>query len=61
MPPGIPVATVAINGAVNAAMLAMQMLALSDAALAEKLEADRVKMTEGVHAKDQKLQETLNA
>ena len=39
MPPGIPVATVAINGAMNAAILAVQMLALSDAALAEKFAA----------------------
>ena len=39
MPPGIPVATVAINGAMNAAILAIQMLALSDASLAEKLAA----------------------
>ena len=39
MPPGIPVATVAINGALNAAILAIQMLALSDTALAEKLAA----------------------
>ena len=35
MPPGIPVATVAINGAMNAAILAVQMLALSDSSLAE--------------------------
>ena len=39
MPPGIPVATVAINGAMNAAILAIQMLALSDTQLAEKLAA----------------------
>lgn len=39
MPPGIPVATVAINGAMNAAILAIQMLALSDNELAEKLAA----------------------
>ena len=39
MPPGIPVATVAINGAMNAAILAIQMLDLSDAPLAEKLAA----------------------
>jgi 5-(carboxyamino)imidazole ribonucleotide mutase len=39
MPPGIPVATVAINGAQNAAILAMQMLALSDDALMQKLVA----------------------
>ncbi len=37
MPSGIPVATVAINGAVNAALLSVQMLALSDEVLAEKL------------------------
>ena len=39
MPPGIPVATVAINGAQNAAILAMQMLALGDDALMQKLVA----------------------
>ena len=40
MPPGIPVATVAINGALNAGILAVQMLALSDEALAEKFAAE---------------------
>ena len=39
MPPGIPVATVGVNGALNAALLAVEMLALSDAAIAEKLAA----------------------
>ena len=39
MPPGIPVATVAINGAMNAAILAIQMLALSDEKIAAKLDA----------------------
>ena len=39
MPPGIPVATVGINAAQNAALLALQMLALSDKALAERLKA----------------------
>ena len=39
MPPGIPVATVAINGALNAGILAVQMLALSDEALAKKFAA----------------------
>ena len=39
MPPGIPVATVAINGAMNAAILAVQMLALGDAEVAERLAA----------------------
>ena len=39
MPPGIPVATVGVNGAQNAALLAVEMLALSDKDLAEKLKA----------------------
>jgi len=41
MPTGIPVATVAINGAANAALLSIQILAVEDAALAEKLQARR--------------------
>jgi 5-(carboxyamino)imidazole ribonucleotide mutase len=41
MPPGVPVATVAINGAVNAALLVVQMLAISDSDLESKLAADR--------------------
>lgn len=41
MPPGIPVATVAIGGAVNAALLVVQMLAIGDPELADKLTADR--------------------
>lgn len=61
MPSGIPVATVAINGAANAAVLAMQMLALADEELAAKLDADRESMTAGVRAKDAKLQKELNA
>ena len=39
MPPGIPVATVGMNGAMNAAILAMEMLALSDSSIAERLKA----------------------
>ena len=39
MPPGIPVATVGVNGAMNAAILAMEMLALSDSSIAEHLKA----------------------
>ena len=39
MPPGIPIATVGVNGAMNAAILAMEMLALSDASIAERLKA----------------------
>lgn len=56
MPPGIPVATVAIDGAVNAALLAIQILAVDDGALAEKLDAKRVKDAEAVLAKDAALQ-----
>ena len=41
MPPGMPVATVAINGAKNAALLAIQILAVTDEGLQKKLEADR--------------------
>ncbi len=44
MPKGIPVATVAINGAMNAALLAIQILAVSDAGLAERLAAHRAEM-----------------
>ncbi|MGN1135417.1 MAG: 5-(carboxyamino)imidazole ribonucleotide mutase [Oscillospiraceae bacterium] len=60
MPSGIPVATVAIDGAKNAAILAVQMLALSDDTLAEKLEKAKLDMLEGVKAKDAKLQAELN-
>ena len=56
MPPGIPVATVAIDGAVNAALLAIQILAVDDGSLAEKLDAKRVKDAEAVLAKDAALQ-----
>lgn len=61
MPKGIPVATVAINGAGNAAFLAIQMLALSDENLAAKLTAYKQEMADGVAAKDAKLQETIAA
>lgn len=61
MPGGIPVATVAIDGAQNAAILAAQILALSDDALAVKLDDFKKDMEAGVEAKDRKLQETLNA
>ena len=59
MPSGIPVATVGINNAKNAAILAVQMLALSDKELSEKLKAKRTEMTEEANAKDEKLQKTL--
>ncbi|MEI7833669.1 MAG: AIR carboxylase family protein, partial [bacterium] len=56
MPAGIPVATVAINGARNAGILAAQIIGTSDAALTERLVEMRTQMAEGVRAKDQKLQ-----
>ena len=59
MPSGIPVATVAIDGAQNAALLAAQMLALSDETLAGKLEAFKAEMEAGVIEKDRKLNESL--
>ncbi len=52
MPSGIPVATVAIDGGVNAALLSAQILALSDEALAKKLDEKRRKDAEGVLEKD---------
>lgn len=52
MPSGIPVATVAIDGAVNAALLSAEILALSDDELAKKLEAKRKSDSEGVLEKD---------
>lgn len=56
MPKGIPVATVAIDGSDNAAILAAQILALSDASLADKLSAMKTEMVEKVKGKDAKLQ-----
>ena len=60
MPSGIPVATVAINGAKNAAVLAAQILAVDDDDLAAKLVAQRAKMAEQIAEKEAKLQEELN-
>lgn len=59
MPSGIPVAAVAVNGAKNAALLAIQMLSLSDDTLADKLEEAKKEMAEGVKAKDKALQEQI--
>ena len=61
MPRGIPVATVALNGARNAAILAAQMLAITDEALAAKLDADRAAMAQQIAAKEEKLQAELAA
>ena len=55
MPTGIPVATVAVDGAKNAAWLAAEILAVEDAALAEKLAAARKKTAEDILAKDREL------
>ena len=52
MPTGIPVATVAINGGANAALLAAQILAVEDADLAARLDAKRASDAEAVLAKD---------
>ena len=59
MPSGIPVATVALNGAKNAAWLAAEILALGDEALAERLAAERVAMAEQIAAKEEKLQKEI--
>ena len=60
MPKGIPVATVAIDGADNAAILAVQMLALSDEELAEKLENEKLAMKQGVEKKDEAIQQKVS-
>ncbi len=60
MPSGIPVATVAIDGAVNAALLSIQILAVEDQTLAEKLDAKRAADAEGVLEKDRKIAEQFN-
>lgn len=57
MPSGVPVACVAINGAENAALLAVQMLALSDEALALRLEEHKEKMRASVEAAQEKLEQ----
>ena len=60
MPSGIPVATVAIDGAANAALLAVQMLALSDADLYDKLVEARVAGKEKVLAKNKDIEDKFN-
>ena len=61
MPPGVPVATVGIDGAKNAALLAVQILALSDEGLAEKLAEEKKKMADAVAEKDAALQDKLGS
>ena len=59
MPSGIPVATVALNGAKNAAVLAAQMLAIEDSELAARLDAARAEMAQQIAKKEAALQEEL--
>ena len=59
MPTGIPVATVAVNGGANAALLAVQILAVSDGELAQKLDQKRAKDAAAVLAKDASVMEKL--
>ena len=56
MPTGIPVATVAVDGAANAAILAVEILALSDDILAQRLEDMKTDMEKGVAEKDKAIQ-----
>lgn len=60
MPSGIPVATVAIDGAANAALLCIEILAASDDALAQKLDSARADAAENVLKKDKAISEKYN-
>jgi len=59
MPKGVPVATVAIDGAANAALLAIQMLAISDKSLADKFAEYKEEIRKETEEKDMKLQKEL--
>ena len=59
MPAGIPVATVAIDGAENAALLALQILSVSNEEIRRKIKEYKKKLADGVEAKNEKLRETL--
>ena len=61
MPSGIPVATVAVNGGANAALLAAEILAVADDEIAARLDARRIADRDTVLQKDEKLQAELNA
>ena len=61
MPSGIPVAAVAINGADNAAILAAEILAVTDASLSEKLQDMKRQMAESVAKKDAALEKEIAA
>ena len=60
MPSGIPVATVAIDGAANAALLAAQIIAVEDQALAARLDAIRAENAQKVLAKDEAVRAKYN-
>ena len=60
MPSGIPVATVAIDGAVNAALLCIEMLSISDPELAEKLDSKRIADSEKVLEKNSAIEKQFN-
>ncbi len=60
MPSGIPVATVAVDGAVNAALLCIEILAVTDSALAEKLDQKRKADTANVLDKNAKIEKMFN-
>jgi len=59
MPPGIPVATVGIGAVRNAALLAVQLLAIQDSALSNKVKNYRTQMLKDIEAKDEALQKRL--
>ncbi len=59
MPPGVPVATVAVNGAQNAALLAVQILATGDEGLADDFAKYKAGLVDQVEAKDRRAQERL--
>lgn len=61
MPPGIPVATVGIGAARNAAMLAVQILTIQDKPLSLKVKDNRAQMLKDIEAKDEALQKRLSA
>jgi 5-(carboxyamino)imidazole ribonucleotide mutase len=60
MPAGVPVATVAIGGARNAGLLAVQIVATGDPALLDRVQAYKEELAEGSREKDRRLQETLH-
>ena len=60
MPSGMPVATVAVNGAANAALLAIQILGVTDADIAAKLDAKRAETKAAILAKDAEVAKSFN-